>query len=114
MNKPKGFPLKKLVIVEWSDACTVDSWASKEEYLDHTPSPCLSAGFLLSNKKDYVTIVTTQSLFGGINQAIAIPKPWVVSIKPFNSLFNPNSAPAHGKKSTTPALKPGKSEKGKQ
>ena len=71
------FTLKKIVVVYWSDAASSDGWDSIESYLEHTPIVCRTAGFLLTSTKNYVTIASTESTHGQLNQAMSIPRTWI-------------------------------------
>ena len=71
------FTLKKIVVVYWSDAASSDGWDSIESYLEHAPIVCRTAGFLLTSTKNYVTIASTESTHGQLNQAMSIPRTWI-------------------------------------
>ena len=74
------FPLNKVVVVYWKDACSTEGWDSIDSYLDHTPIDVVTCGFLLTSPPDYVTVTTTQSSHKQINQAMSIPKAWISKV----------------------------------
>ena len=100
------FPLNKVVVVYWKDAASTDNWDSLENYLEHTPIDAITAGFLLASNKDYVTIATTQSSHGQLNQAMSIPRTWIHKVVEIPELLKESSKPKGlAKKKSTPKNK---------
>lgn len=79
-KKPYLYPLKTIVQIAWKDACITGGWDSRDSYLEQVPVSVVSVGFLLERNSKYVTIITSQSPKGTMNQALTIPRPWIVNI----------------------------------
>ena len=63
----------KLVYIEWDDAASRGGWEFRDE-VANKPYRCRSAGFLVSETKDSVVIVTNISCNGKCSEAMQIPK----------------------------------------
>ncbi len=79
--KQLKFPLNKIVEVEWSDACGYSKWDGLEEYEELAPMPCKTVGYLLTQTKTKVTVMSTQSEDRGGNGGLSIPTPWITKIR---------------------------------
>jgi len=49
-------------MVEWVDSAFMQGWMPMEVISNHTTSPCISIGLLVSDKKDQITIVQSASV----------------------------------------------------
>ena len=76
------FPfLTKIVEVHWRDANGRSGWADRREYEEHSPASIVSVGYLLKRTKDHVTIVMSLGEGEEINQAMSIPRDWVMKYR---------------------------------
>ena len=78
------FPLRTLVEVTWRDACTKNGWKDIDDYREHRPVMCRTAGYLLVRNREVTVIAFTQSEGGtnaDLNQSIAIPTSWILKLK---------------------------------
>ena len=98
-SQKSSWLLNKLVVVYWSDACSCDGWDTVDSYLNHTPMLCRTAGLLLTSNKDYVTIVSTETLNRQLNQAMSIPRAWVTRIQYIPDLLDEPKKKSSKKKS---------------
>lgn len=71
----------KLVIVAWLDATARNAWtAADDESL--TPAPCVSAGFLVRQDKQGVTVAATKDIEGEEYNALqTIPHGMIVKLE---------------------------------
>ena len=79
-KKPITFPLSKIVVVRWRDACTRSGWDDMRDYMKHGPEEIETCGYLLRKDDKEIVVATTQSASGDANGCIAIPKSWVVKM----------------------------------
>jgi len=73
----------KMVLVEWVDSAFMQGWMLKEQALTHKFSHCTSIGFLVSEDKEQVTIVQSESDKDSVGDGLSIPK---CSIKKIRNL----------------------------
>ena len=74
MDRKAKMKLKaKMILVEWVDAAVLGSWGDIDDIEVET---CFSAGFLVKETKDEITIAAAISE-NIINAAISIPKVWI-------------------------------------
>lgn len=77
----------KIVYVEWRDAVSTQGW----EDLGYRASPakCTTVGFLVKNRKKYVTIAATFAKSGikESNNRISIPSDWISSMREIDIEF---------------------------
>ena len=79
--KEEGYALRKIVLVHWRDANTRGGWGRLEDYENHGAADVLTAGWLLKKTKDTIVVASSQGDWADINQAIAIPSDWVISVR---------------------------------
>ena len=94
----ENFLLRKVVVVYWNDAASCDGWDSFSSYEQHTPMKCRTSGFLLESNKNYVTIISTESVHRQLNQAMSIPRAWVTRIQYIPDLLEEPKKKTSGKK----------------
>lgn len=67
----------KLLLVEWQDSASFDSWTSIDTLHKLKPSGCRTVGFLLSEDEDYLTLIgshAANSHNDSASGAMCIPK----------------------------------------
>lgn len=75
----------KIVLIEWVDAVSVDSWTSIKELPDEM-QPCYTAGFLIRQNKNSYYVANTHTIHDTEEELLAsgtmiIPKKWVKRIE---------------------------------
>lgn len=71
----------KLVLVEWLDAESIDEWTS-EELVDHSTAKILSAGWMIKEGKDSISLALNHDTKNGSYSCIMkIPAGMVQKIK---------------------------------
>lgn len=70
---------KRLVMVEWKDACCDASWQNHGTVFK--PALCWTVGMLWHEDDDIITIVGTVTENGEFNQSMTIPRVNVVSVE---------------------------------
>ncbi len=82
MTKPKS-KTHGIVMVEWVDSSSDSGWRKKEDALqDDCHAKCCTAGIVLKEDKDAVTITHSYSLTTGqINATISIPRCAITRIR---------------------------------
>ena len=73
----------KIILVEWVDSAFMQGWMSREAAMMHTVSHITSAGILVCEDKDKITIVQSVSDKVDVGDGITIPR---VSIKKMRTL----------------------------
>jgi len=63
----------KLVIVEWIDSCVEYGWTAISE-VDNKASKCVSAGLLVKESPDAITMTTSRSDYHRVSEPITIPR----------------------------------------
>lgn len=74
MAWPKAMPIVEVV---WIDSTATERWITLEEMnaaLDDDTLECRSAGYLLRDQDDRITILLSQSSCGNVANAITIPR----------------------------------------
>ena len=71
----------QIVKVVWTDSASSDGWQDEEHGKEHTPSQCMTVGWLLKKTRGHVTLAGSRSDFGNCSQLMAIPRKCIVSIK---------------------------------
>lgn len=75
------FPLKKIVEVEWEDACGRSGWEDLSAYEAMSPMPCKTCGYLVRKTTDKITVALTQAEEDSANGSISIPLAWVKKVR---------------------------------
>ena len=83
MTFKKTTDLRQLAVVEvqWVDAASHGRWRVAEEVKDVIPAKSFTVGYLAEKTKECVKIVQNMNEFGHMADVIAIPAPWVTTIK---------------------------------
>lgn len=72
---------KKLVYLEWRDACTKVGWVSKEDSDDCKLAMVYSIGFVLKENDEYITISHALTEHSDVADPISIDKASIVCRK---------------------------------
>ena len=73
--------VRQIVEIKWIDSSAVSSgvWAGKEDVQDWKPDTCISVGFVVADKDEYITLAAheAQHQYGG---EICIPRSAITKI----------------------------------
>ena len=72
----------KIVEVEWTDSCGQNGWHNVKTHQDNRPAKCKTAGYLVSQSKEHVTICMSEDTNNNnLNDSICIPRHAVTKIR---------------------------------
>lgn len=73
--------LKKIVEVEWVDACSRGRWDSHDSYVAQTALNCKTSGYLAKETKKEIVIIQNQSEENSVLDSITIPRVCIQHIR---------------------------------